>query len=383
MMKKKLMAMVITITMAAMMAAGCAKTADNTPSDTKGGTATAAPTAAGTDTPAATAEPQLSGKKLIVGTMAKAMGLPVEYAIEKGYFAAKGLDIDMIIFATGAPINEAMNAGQLDVAVSGMANVYNLATGNYTYIGDTMISEQGQAMYARPDSDIVKSDGVLPNTKGSAETVKGISILGPLATSAQYNAIKYVQSFGLTDSDFTMVSMEYPQAYQAFTTGEGDLIATTPPYSFQLEDAGYIKVADLTDLMGQPLTDGIYVPNKILEERSADLQAFLEVYYQAATELLNDPAARSEFAIKWYGEEGVTYTDENMQNEIKAQTYTTIESMSDSNYLFGATMTSMGSFFASQGLIEEANVPNIEASFNTDFVNKIVGKTVSLSTIDK
>lgn len=381
-MKKKLLSMVLAIAMTATMVAGCGK-ASTTPNTTKEGTDTAVTTAAAnpTETATVTEAAKLSGKTLIVGTMAKAMGLPVAYAIEKGYFTAKGLDINMTIFATGAPINEAMNAGQLDVAVSGMANVYNLATGNYTYVGDTMISQQGQALYARADSDIVKNAGVLPNTKGSAETVKGISILGPLATSAQYNAIKYVESFGLSDSDFTMVSMEYPQAYQAFTTGEGDVLATTPPYSFQLEDAGYVKVADLTDLMGQALTDGIYVPNKLISERSADLQAFLEVYYQAADELANDSAARSAFAIKWYGEEGVTYTDANMQNEIKAQTYTTVKSMSESNYLFGTTMTSMGSFFSTQGLIEQANVPNIEKSFNTDFVNKIVGKSVNLSTV--
>lgn len=125
----------------------------------------------------------LSGQKLVVGTMAKAMGLPLKYALDKGYFSDKGLEVEIVTFATGAPINEAMNAGELDVAVSGMASVYNLATGNYTYIGDTMISEEGQSLYIRPDSALASAgekDGIV----GSKETVKGISILGPLSTSA-------------------------------------------------------------------------------------------------------------------------------------------------------------------------------------------------------
>ena len=45
-----------------------------------------------------------SGEKLIVGTMANALGLPVHWAQEKGYFEDAGLDVDLEIFATGAPI---------------------------------------------------------------------------------------------------------------------------------------------------------------------------------------------------------------------------------------------------------------------------------------
>lgn len=324
--------------------------------------------------------PGLSGETLVVGTMAKAMGLPLKYAVDKGYFADKGLDIEIVTFATGAPINEAMNAGELDVAVSGMASVYNLATGNYTYIGDTMISEEGQSLYIRPDSAIAASgekDGIM----GSAGTVKGISILGPLSTSAQYNAIKYVESFGLTSEDFTMVSMEYAQAYQAFITGEGDGIATIPPYSFQLEAAGYVDAADVATLMGQPLTDGIYVSNKVMEEKKGDLQVLLEVYYQACQELIDDPGMRAEVGMKWYAEEGVTYSDEDMQNEIKAQTYTTLENLKNPDYMFGATMANMGAFFSTQELIETSNLPNIQASFDTSFVENIIGTSVKTAEI--
>lgn len=217
---------------------------------------------------------------------------------------------------------------------------------------------------------------------GSKETVKGISILGPLSTSAQYNAIKYVESFGLTSEDFTMVSMEYAQAYQAFITGEGDGIATIPPYSFQLEAAGYVDAADVATLMGQPLTDGIYVSNKVLEEKRGDLQVLMEVYYQACQELLDDPGMRAEAGMKWYGEEGVTYSDEDMENEIKAQTYTTVDKLKSQDYIFGATMANMGAFFTTQELIEASNLPNIEKSFDTSFVEHIIGTTVTTAKID-
>ena len=79
--------------------------------------------------------------------------------------------------------------------------------------------------YVREDSDIAKAGADEDGIIGSAETLKRTSILGPLATTAHYQAIMYMEHFGLTADDFSMVSMDYPQAYQAFVTGEGDLVA--------------------------------------------------------------------------------------------------------------------------------------------------------------
>lgn len=380
-MKKRVLGILLTGVLTLSLLAGCGKE-EVQESPVQGAKETTAEETDITETNTGDAEPALTGKPLRVGTMAKAMGLPLKYAQDKGYFADRGLEIEIVTFATGAPINEAMNAGELDVAVSGMASVYSLATGNYTYIGDTMISEKGQSLYVRPNSPIAACESV-NDIIGSAETVKGMSILGPLSTSAQYNAIKYVESFGLTANDFTMVSMEYAQAYQAFITGEGDGIASTPPYAFQLEDAGMVKVADVSTLMGQPLTDGIFVPNEIVEERRADLQVLLEVYYQACQELLDDEALRAEVGMNWYAEEGVTYSEEDMANEIMAQTYTTLDNLKSEDYEFGATMTNMGQFFSTQGLIETENLSNIENSFDTSFVEKIIGNSVKTSHIEQ
>ena len=111
--------------------------------------------------PSSSTEAALSGETLRVGTMPVTLGVPVQYAYDQGYFEDAGLDVEIVLFATGAPVNEAMAAGEIDVAVSGMASVYALATGMYTYIGDGSITLDGEAIYARPDSDIAKAEGVL------------------------------------------------------------------------------------------------------------------------------------------------------------------------------------------------------------------------------
>lgn len=318
--------------------------------------------------PAASAERK---GRLRVGTMANSVGLPLQRAQQAGYFDEAGLQVEIMVFATGAPINEAMAAEELDVAISGMASVYALSTGRYKYIGDGCITVQGQTMYARKDSPVVKAQGNLPGTLGDAATVKGSSILGPLATSAHYLAIKYVESLGLSSDDFRMVSMEFPQAYQAFISGEGDLISTTPPYSSQLEDAGYVQVCDLTQVLGSPLVDANFVQNAVWEKLRDEIQAFLGCYYRACADLNADPQMRKELARKWYAEEGKRYSDADLDIEAKRQSYPTLDMMLTPKFPFGFTMLAIGDFFGTQGMIPEENLPNIAASMDSSFVEQL------------
>ena len=313
----------------------------------------------------------LSGKTLRVGTMPVTLGVPVQYAYEQGYFEDAGLDVEIVLFATGAPVNEAMAAGEIDVAVSGMASVYALATGMYTYIGDGSITLDGEAIYARPDSDIAKAEGVLPGTKGSADSVKGKSILGPLATTAHFMAIKYVESLGLTANDFTMMSMEYAQAYQAFVMGDGDLLATKPPYTSQLEDEGYVRVCSIADAMGSAMVNANYAQSSLMTERREDLKVFLDCYYRACEELNNDKEMRKEYSMKWYADNGIEFSDADMEDEMETKIYPTFETLDSEEYPFGLTMVSIGEFFTEQGMIEKDDLPNIEASMDDSLVKEL------------
>ena len=215
-----------------------------------------------------------SGEVLNVGTMALTCGVPVLYAEEQGYFEDAGLNVNIEIFATGAPINEAIAAEEIDVAVSGFASVYSLANANCTWLADVNTTG-GMALYARPDSEIAQcteEDGII----GSAEALKGLQILEPLGTAVQYMTESYAEKFGLTPNDINQVNMEYAPAYQAFTTGEGDLIASNPPYSYTLETEGYTKLCTFENATGVNMCDGCFARTPVVEERSEDIQKFVD-----------------------------------------------------------------------------------------------------------
>lgn len=321
--------------------------------------------------PAGAEELTGSGEALIVGTMANSLGLPVHWAEEKGYFKDAGLDVNIEIFATGAPINEAMAAGELDVAVSGMASIYALGTGMYTYIGDGVITTGGEAIYVREDSEIAKAGADEDGIIGSAETLKDTSILGPLATTAHYQAIKYMEHFGLTPDDFSMVSMDYPQAYQAFVTGEGDLIANKMPYTNQLEEAGYVKVCDMNMVSDSPIIDTIFTQNSVAENRKDDLVLFLECYYKACEDLMQNEEERKTVAMEWYAEEGINYSDSDMATEVEVKDYFTRDTVDTEENVLGAFMQEIGSFYVDQEMLTDDDMKNVEASIDHSFIEAV------------
>ena len=318
---------------------------------------------------------QLSGRHWKIGGQVRQTSLYLYYARDLGLFEEAGLDVEIVTLANGPALNEALNAGEIDAAANGMAAVYVLPTENFYYVGDATINFGGQAMYGRTDRAIVQA-GQYGDTPyyGSPETVKGASILGLGAGPQQYIAYAYAEALGLTSSDIEFVAMDHPQAYEAYITGEGDLLATTPPYSNLLEsDPNYTLVADYTDLAGGPLVDSFIVSKELADQYPDDVVAILDCVYEAMDRLAKDDDARAEYAMDLYlNEGGTTYSDEDMASEIANVTFWTWEQLANPEYEFGNTMKVMGEFLMEQGLIEEGSMPQIEAALNHSFIDRLL-----------
>ncbi|WP_180951195.1 ABC transporter substrate-binding protein [Marasmitruncus massiliensis] len=314
---------------------------------------------------------KLTGKTISVGTMAMPLGLPVYIAKEKGLFEKAGLDVSIDIFASGTPINEAMAAKQFDIAVSGWASAFALATGEYTYIGDGCMSYYGQKIFGRPDAAYASDtssgiDGVL----GSAETIKNAVVLAPSNTSSHFLTLQYVKALGLETSDIEFTNMQYADAYSAFITGNGDLIATTNPYNQQLTDAGYVEVCDLNNILDCMIADAVYCQNDMMDKsRAADILAFMDCYYVAADMLVKDPDSLwYKAGMEWYAENGYTYTDEDMLQEIDSRTFNTYDTLCTPEHQFGYGMVVLTEFYNSVDSIEDEGVENTKNCIDPSFV---------------
>ncbi len=230
---------------------------------------------------ACAAEEKVETKTLRVGTLPFTGSVPVAYAMEKGYFEEAGLKIEQYEFATGAPMNEAFAAGQLDIAVIGLAGVISMSTGNAVCIYETNTASGGNGIYVRPDSPLAAVQGEVaeyPALYGSAELLKGITVIGQLATASQLNTIMYLSRFGLTQDDINFVNMDTGSDYQAFKAGEGDAVALMTPYTYEAADDGYVCIASFEDAADFVIPDTMLATKDAMASNRETVKKFLEVY---------------------------------------------------------------------------------------------------------
>ncbi len=315
---------------------------------------------------------------LRIGLMPSAVGAPVQLALEKGYFEDEGVEIETVIFPTGAAINEAMLAGELDIACSGAATVFALATGEMTLIGDVEMSG-GMGIWVQPDSDILSVQGEIeeyPEMYGSAETLKGKSFIASLGTASQFNVLRYLEQFGLTDADITLINMDWAPGVQAFIAGEADAIATFSPYSAQAEDGGGVLACTFEDATETALYDMVFVRNSVLESRRDDVVSFLAAFYNAVEDLATDEEMRFEWSQEWFASEGRVYDDETMAQEIIDRPYVTKELMASEDYILGEAMYSYAQFNVGIGKIEDWQMEYMETCYDASVLSEAIGATV-------
>lgn len=316
--------------------------------------------------------------KIRVGTQPTTMGTPLDYAMKKGWFEGSGVEVERILFPTGAPINEALAASQLDIALNGLATVYAVAAGEVTWIGE-INTASGINIYVRPDNPVLEHKGEisgLSNVYGSADTMKGMTILGPLGTSSQFNAISWMEQFGLTANDYQMLSMDHGPASQAFLAGEGDAVASSPPYTYMLEEKGMIPIAPLEDVSGITLADGVCVRNEYLEKNRDAVKKFMEIIYRAQEELGGDDKVAFDACFEYYNENGREYDEASMNREINERDFINKDIMSNPDYRFGSVIVGMGNFYIRDGKIDPADKGNIEKGLDPSILEEIYGITI-------
>jgi len=379
---KRIIGMVLAFTMVSAGLTGCGQKTEEAPESTQKTDEAAEDEQPAEATEAAdSGEIKGSGETLVVGVQPCSFCYPVVYASEKGYFKDAGLDVEYIVFENGASMNEGLAAKQLDVGVNGLATIYTVCGDVCDLIGESESVATG-VIFARPDSDIANAseqDGM----KGSAETLKGKTVLGCASTLTQQQAYAYMDKFGLVaGKDYEFLSMDYSTANQAFIAGEGDIISVDGlNYIQELEDAGMVKICDYATATGGPYRSGIVSRRDVTESRGDDLTLFLQVFYNTAEELMGDLDTFHKGYLEFVLENGREYTEESVAREIEARPLFTKEVLSDSDYVLGTSTISAAKFFSEIGVIEEENLANL-SHMDPTFLNKALDLDVKAAEMD-
>lgn len=324
---------------------------------------------------------EVTGEKLIVGTMPNNIGAPVYYAYENGLFEEAGLNVEVLLFQNGAAINESLQADEIQIAASGAASIYAMGTGDVQWLGEIDVSVDGMRIYVRPDSPIASAKGYsdYDDVLGSPDTVKGATVLCQLATISQQQVMSWCDLIGVDSNDVEMLNMDYSAAWQAFQSGEADAIAVSPPYNYYCDDAGLVNVCSFCTTNEYDINNGMIARNDIVADNPGDVYAFMEVVYDVMQKFTDDPDLRAEYYLDFYNANGKDYTAEQVALEMEERAYTTKDYMSASDFSFGSGMIGMGEFFYSVGNLTESDLENAYASLNPQFINKLYGLDVPVA----
>lgn len=346
---------------------------------------------ASTEPPSTVQSAQLSSKQsnsgpLKVAVQYNALSIPTVFAEEKGYFESVGLDVDLFTYANGAEENKAIEKGEIDVASDGLASVYMLATGDFSWIGESDTGSSTVAVYIKkgaPASEVSGEVADSPDVKGSADTLRGLTVAGPAGTMEEWTAISYFSQFGLNaGDDFEFIEMDRQQAAESAINGAADIfIATDVDYCQIMEDNGFVALAKGADATRVPFNNGYLVNNKVLESRYDDLVSFLIAVYKAAEALDGDRDMWADFAYEYYKANGKPATKKDVKQEVKVRSFLVPSDFTAPDYRLGSGVLDVGEFNAEIGALEGEQVIAIQNSIDPQVLEDAFGITVKAATI--
>lgn len=318
---------------------------------------------------------------LNVALQTTAQGVPAYAAEVDGLNAEVGLEVSSTVYANGPAQNEALGAGEWDVAAMGappaiMANIAYDAK-----IIAFVLMEASTEFWVRPDSDIAQVSGAVegyPTILGNAETWRGKTILCPVATTSHFILLTLLELMGLTEADVNIINMEVGQAYTAFKAGQGDIVTLWDPLSFSAADEGWVCAAYGPDIPAY--TPCVLVASEAAIQEKPDLvQQWVKTYFDVVEGHVGDSSYLANHAYTLLNENNVDITeDESVLFIERKHFFTAEESLS---YFDGEPGNTLGeqyideiiSFFVNQGSISQEDWDHMkeDSIFDLQFLRTI------------
>lgn len=298
-------------------------------------------------------------------------GFTTKYIVDRGLDEANGIKINYLTFSSGAPANEAMVSGDIDCAIiGGGATVPALANMDSKMIMEVNNDTIGMSLIARPDLDCSSVSGAVEglNILGSAETIKGKTVLTTAGTLQYYATVKYLEALGLTTEDVNMVSMDANQAYQAFMLGEGDILTCSNNYSFDLVKQGNVELASLPSLNCSATAQVVCSSIAFADPAKREGMAILCKLLAETNDLMNsDVDLAVENYVSWVTLNGGSVTEESARAIMEQKPYYGVED-TGARELGKDFLDNFVGFYIMTEQIEEDQRADIEANVSDEIL---------------
>lgn len=231
--------------------------------------------------------------------------VPLNYAVENGYFEELGLDVEVEYFANGPAINEAIASGDIDFGGIGeMPSITGAITNGSKIVGWACDDEASIQCYTRNDSDIVKAGkghvAEYPEIYGTADTWKGKKVICAKGTSSHYGLLATLAAFGLTEKDIEFINMEGTAGAAAFASGTGDIFFGFDPQwaEFYAKSDEYTQISTCKNA-GKSLGNTLVASKDFAENHGDALTKVLQAILKAENDFRNDEKTYYDAMFNW------------------------------------------------------------------------------------
>ena len=219
------------------------------------------------------AAPSGPRKQLRVGTLPTIGNAPFIIGQQRGYFAAEGLEVELVTFSSGAEIVAPLGTGQIDAgnSITPSAGLVNAVARN---VSIKIVASNGTIKPNRNIADIIVRTALQPGS----EPVDFRTLNRPIRAAAAAEGLvphaillREAEKAGLSFSDMSMTFLPLPDINAAMSSGNLDVAASGEPLITIGVQQGLFKrwkrMADLYPDM--PYSNVLYGPNLLEKDRDA------------------------------------------------------------------------------------------------------------------
>ena len=218
---------------------------------------------------------------------------PLYLAIDKGYFAEQGIEVQLETVTAGQDAMALAANNQLDVVVAG----FGVATFNAIDRGLDLkvVGSMGrQPNSGRPTALMVRKELLDSGQVKEMKDLKGrkIGLAGGMGATGSYLMATKLREGGLTLKDVEVVNLAFPDQVQGLKSGAIDAAIPPAPFTEQIRQDGS------ADYFGGPFTPGagsvgtVFGPS-LVKDRPGVGQRFMNGLMKAAKDL-QGPALKSD-----------------------------------------------------------------------------------------
>ena len=230
------------------------------------------------------------------------------YAKKMGWDREAGLSLTMLQFGSGDKIMSSQKEHDWAIAACGAVPVVMSPLKDNVYIiGLANTETEANAIYAREGDPIMQAKGVnprFPDVFGSAESVRGKTILCPVNTSAHYLLDRWLTILGLTEKDITLSNVLPGPAVDMMGKDFGDAAALWWPANARAERVG-LREAASSGACGVEHPIVLIVKRDFARQHPDQVTMFLRLYLRTVAEMqrMGHDALLDQyriFALQWY-----------------------------------------------------------------------------------